>query len=177
MTIDIEILKFPIGPFVAPANITDDDLQNLIKIIEEAPAKYRDIAAGLTDADLQKTYREGSWNVQQLFNHVADMQLLHFFRMKKALTESDYKEITLVNMDGWAATADGRLSSVEDSLDMFESIGKRFVLLIRALTPDQQEITYYHPVRKTMLNQKQAVAMSAWHVRHHYEHLRIALGR
>ena len=177
MTIDIEILKFPIGPFVAPANITDDDLQNLIKIIEEAPAKYRDIAAGLTEADLQKTYREGSWNVQQLFNHVADMQLLHFFRMKKALTESDYKEITLVNMDGWAATADGRLSSVEDSLDMFESIGKRFVLLIRALTPDQQEITYYHPVRKTMLNQKQAVAMSAWHVRHHYEHLRIALGR
>ena len=177
MTIDIQILKFPIGPFVAPANITDDDLQNLIKIIEEAPAKYRDIAAGLTDADLQKTYREGSWNVQQLFNHVADMQLLHFFRMKKALTESDYKEITLVNMDGWAATADGRLSSVEDSLDMFESIGKRFVLLIRALTPDQQEITYYHPVRKTMLNQKQAVAMSAWHVRHHYEHLRIALGR
>ena len=177
MTIDIEILKFPIGPFVAPANITDDDLQNLIKIIEEAPAKYRDIAAGLTDADLQKTYREGSWNVQQLFNHVADMQLLHFFRMKKALTESDYKEITLVNMDGWAATADGRLSSVEDSLDMFESIGKRFVLLIRALTPDQQETTYYHPVRKTMLNQKQAVAMSAWHVRHHYEHLRIALGR
>ena len=177
MTIDIEILKFPIGPFVAPANITDDDLQNLIKIIEEAPAKYRNIAAGLTEADLQKTYREGSWNVQQLFNHVADMQLLHFFRMKKALTESDYKEITLVNMDGWAATADGRLSSVEDSLDMFESIGKRFVLLIRALTPDQQEITYYHPVRKTMLNQKQAVAMSAWYVRHHYEHLRIALGR
>ena len=177
MTVDINTLKFPIGPFVAPENISDEDFQSLINTIEEAPAKYRRIAEGLSSSDLQKTYRDGSWNVQQLFNHVADMQLLHFFRMKKALTENDYKEITLVNMDGWAATADGRLSSIEDALDMFESIGKRFVLLARSLTPQQQNITYYHPVRKIMLNQKQAVAMSAWHVRHHFEHLRIALGR
>jgi hypothetical protein len=175
-TDDLSKLKFPIGPFVAPENISNDEFQALIRIVEEAPAKYRAFARNLSPDDLKKTYRDGAWNVQQLYNHVADMQLLHFFRMKKALTETDYKEITLVSMDGWAKTADGLHSSIEDSLDMFESIAKRFVLLIRSLTPEQLEIAYYHPVRKTMLNQKQAVAMSAWHVRHHYEHLKIALG-
>lgn len=168
-------LKFPIGPFTAQEDISNADLDTLIKTIASAPAKYRNITKDLSEADLQKTYREGSWNVQQLVNHVADMQLLHFFRMKKALTEADYKELTLVNIDGWARTPDGLTSPIADSLDMFEAIGKRFVYLMRSLDEKQQDISYYHPVRKIMLDQKNAIAMSAWHVRHHLEHIRIAL--
>jgi hypothetical protein len=102
------------------------------------------------------------------------MQMLHFFRMKKALTEADYSA-TLVNMDGWASTADGVSSSISDSLDMFESITKRYVYLMRSLTEEQRNISYYHAVRKATFNQKQASAMSAWHVRHHLEHIKIAL--
>ena len=60
MTVDINTLKFPIGPFVAPENISDEDFQSLINTIEEAPAKYRRIAEGLSSSDLQKTYRDGS---------------------------------------------------------------------------------------------------------------------
>lgn len=170
-------LKYPIGPFVPPAIIDEQELGQLISTVESAPRIYSMVAADITTVDSAKCYREGSWNVRQLFNHVADMQMLHFFRMKKALTEPDYKEITLVNMDGWANTEDGRHSPIEDSLVMFEAVTRRYVLLMRSLTPDQQSIEYYHPVRKVMLNQKQAIAMSAWHVRHHREHLRIALGR
>ena len=168
-------LKFPIGPFVAPENATLQELKAFITTIESAPAKYREITANLSDADLKKTYRQGSWNIQQLVNHVADMQLLHFFRMKKALTESDYKEITLVNIEGWANTPDGLTSPVADSLEMFQGITRRFVHLMNSLNATQQEISYYHPVRKMMLTQKQAIAMSAWHVKHHFEHIRIAL--
>jgi hypothetical protein len=174
-TTNIDALKFPIGPFVSPQSIDKKELDELIRIIENAPAEYAKIAKSLTASDLKKTYREGSWNVQQLFAHVADMALLHFFRMKKALTESDYKEITLVSMDGWAATADGMNSSIEDSLVMFQSIVNRHLILMRSMTEEQQAISYYHPVRKITLNQKQAIAMSAWHVRHHLEHLKIAL--
>jgi hypothetical protein len=46
---------------------------------------------------------------------------------------------------------------------------------MRSLDPTQQEIAYYHPGRKITLNQKQAIAMTAWHVRHHLEHIKIAL--
>jgi DinB family. len=168
-------LKFPVGPFTMQENISNSELDGFFKTIASAPANYRNVTKDLTENDLQKTYREGSWNVQQLVNHVADMQLLHFFRMKKALTESDYKEITLVNIDGWANTSDGLNSSIADSLEMFEGITKRFVCLIKSLDEQQQQITYYHPVRKIMLNQKNAISMSAWHVRHHLEHIRIAL--
>jgi hypothetical protein len=168
-------LKFPIGPFTPQEHISQEELQAFIKTIESAPSIYRKLTAQLNAGDLKKTYREGSWNIQQLVNHVADMQMLHFFRMKKALTETDYKEITLVSMDGWAQTADGTGPLVAESLDMFESITRRFVYLMKSLDENQQHIAYYHPVRKIMLNQKQAISMSAWHVRHHVEHIKIAL--
>jgi hypothetical protein len=175
-TDQITQLKFPIGPFAPQQDISKQELDVFINTIESAPAKYRKLTENLLQNDLQKTYREGSWNIQQLVNHVADMQLLHFFRMKKALTEADYKEITQVSMDGWAKTADGLSSPIADSLQMFEGITKRFIYLMKSLNDKQHEIAYYHPVRKIMLNQKQAISMSAWHVRHHLEHIKIALG-
>lgn len=174
--VQINQLKYPVGPFAPKENISKSELDDFVQTLTAAPKKYAQLVRNLSDEDLKKTYREGAWNTQQLVNHVADMHLLHFFRMKKALTEPDYKEITLVNIDGWAHTSDGLTSPVEDSLHMFEGITKRFVYLIKSLNEQQQQIAYYHPVRKIMLNQKQAVSMSAWHVRHHLEHIRIALG-
>lgn len=173
--VQLNHLKFPIGPFAAKESITDAELESLIETIANAPAAYAKMTTALADSDLKKTYRHGAWNVQQLVNHVADMQMLHFFRMKKALTESDYKEITLVNVEGWAQTADALTSSVPDALLMFEGITKRFVYLMRTLTEKQKALTYYHPIRKTWLNQRNAIAMTAWHVKHHLEHIRIAL--
>lgn len=169
-------LKFPIGPFITQENINRSELDEFIQTVEAAPAKYRAAAKDLSETDLKKTYRDGAWNVQQLIHHVADMQMLHFFRMKKALTEPDYKEITMVNIEAWTKTADGLASPVADSLDMIEAISKRFVYLMRSLDEKQHEIAYYHPLRKIMLNQKQAIAMNAWHVNHHLEHIKIALG-
>jgi hypothetical protein len=160
---------------MAPENINPNELDAFIDTIEAAPAKYRMVAEHLSASELKKTYREGAWNIQQLVNHVADMQMLHFFRMKKALTETDYNEITMVNIQAWVNTADGLLSPVADSLDMIDGITKRFVFLMRSLDEKQHEIAYYHPVRKIMLNQKQAIAMTAWHVKHHLEHIKIAL--
>jgi len=170
----LALLKFPIGPFAAPEPIDKAALDELIATVAAAPARYRALTATLSGKDLQRTYREGSWNIQQLLAHVADMQMLHFFRMKKALTEPDYSA-TLVSMDGWASTADGLSSPVKDSLDMFEAITKRYVYLMQSLDEQQLDIAYYHAVRKATFNQRQAVAMSAWHVRHHLEHIKIAL--
>jgi uncharacterized damage-inducible protein DinB len=168
-------LKFPIGPFEAKAEINSHQLKEFVNTIAESPIAYRDITRNLTPDDFKKTYRDGAWNIEQLVNHVADMQMLHFFRMKKALTESDYKEITLVNIQAWAVAPDSLGYPIADSLTMLEGITKRFVHLIHSLNNDQLEIAYYHPVRKVTLNQKQAVSMTAWHVAHHLEHIKIAL--
>jgi hypothetical protein len=174
-TTDDTALKFPIGPFTPKPTITPADLDAMIGTIATAPARYRALTANLSPAELKKTYRTGSWNIQQLLAHVADMQMLHLFRMKKALTEPDYKELTLVSMDGWANTYDGVNSPIADSLDLFENLVKRFVFLAKSLTEEQLNVSYYHPVRKITLDQRQAIAMSEWHVKHHLEHIKIAL--
>lgn len=168
-------LKFPIGPFKAPDNIDGAELDSLVTTIDDAPAKYRALTQGLPDNDLAKSYRKGAWNIRQIVNHVADMQLLHLFRMKRAITEPDYDVITIVDQHAWALAPDGMNSPIDVSLDMFESLARRHVFLIRSLDEAQLEKTYFHPIRKISLNQKQAVAMSAWHVQHHLEHIRIAL--
>ncbi|GAB3659921.1 bacillithiol transferase BstA [Echinicola sediminis] len=173
---DLNRLKFPIGNFEKKESYSKDELNELININETAPGRYRNIVGKLNPIDLNKTYRDGSWNIQQLVHHVADIQLLHFLRMKKALTEPNYKEVTLIDMDGWAATADGADAPVEDSLMMFEGINKRYVFLLRSLDDAKLQIEYFHPVRKYTITQAQAIAMSAWHVDHHLAHIKIALG-
>ncbi|HYG39439.1 MAG TPA: DinB family protein [Cytophagales bacterium] len=172
----LDHLKFPIGPFLKKEHYAPEELSSLIGIVEAAPENYRTIIKGISSSDLTKTYREGSWNIRQLIHHVADIQLLHFLRMKKALTEPNYVEVTLINMDGWAVTADGLTAPIEDSLMMFEGITKRYVFLLRSLDEKAHEIKYYHPIRKFTINQAQAIGMSAWHVRHHLAHIKIALG-
>lgn len=169
-------LRYPIGPFVKKDRYPAEEINSMIAVIEEAPGRYSALVEGLAPDDLTKTYRPGSWNVQQLVHHVADIQLLHMLRMKKALTEPDYKEVTLIDMDGWAATPDGRDEPVSDSLLMLQGITKRYVFLLRSLKEDDLKITYYHPVRKYDINQAQAIAMSDWHLRHHLAHIELAVG-
>ncbi|MBN8826524.1 MULTISPECIES: DinB family protein [unclassified Spirosoma] len=167
--------RYPIGPFNLQSTYSTDELNTILSTIADSPAQYRAIASTLTPNDLTKTYREGSWTVQQLIHHVADIQFLHFFRMKKALTESDYTTVTLIDMDAWVNTPDATTAPIDDSIRMLEGITPRYVRLGETLTDTQQAIQYYHPVRQYWINQAQALAMSAWHLQHHLAHIRLAL--
>ena len=167
--------KFPIGPFISQPTYSPADLAALIGIIECSPAHYRQVVAQLSPADLTKIYREGSWTVRQIVHHVADIQLLHYLRMKKALTESDYTSLTLIDMNAWANTPDGATAPIEDSLLLLAGVTNRYVYLAKSLDEAQLAIQYYHPVRQFWLNQSQALALSAWHVQHHLAHITLAL--
>ncbi|WP_256010452.1 DinB family protein [Desertivirga xinjiangensis] len=174
-TFDLNVLKFPIGPFVKKDSYSREEMASMLETIREAPKEYRTVATNLSFEDLTKTYRPDSWNVRQLIHHVADIQLLHFFRMKKALTEPDYNEVTLINLDAWVNTADGNSEHIDDSIMMLEALTKRYVLLIQSLKDSDLKIEYFHPVRKFTVNQAQAIAMSAWHLKHHLAHIKLAV--
>lgn len=173
----LEELKFPTGPFVKKENYSVEEIGDLIKEIETAPELYGKLTEKLTEADLNKVYRPGSWNIRQLVHHVADIQMLFFLRTKRALTEKNENETTVILMDGWAETADGKSAPIMDSLQMLEGITKRYVYLLRSLSPEQLQKRYYHPVREYYISQAEAIAMSAWHLRHHYAHIQLALNR
>lgn len=167
--------KFPIGQLVLKESYSGEELEEFVRIIETIGVQYRSMVENLPDTELARTYREGSWNVRQLIHHVADMQYLHYFRMKKAITEADYKEVTLIDMNAWAATADSLTAPIAPSLFMLEGVLQRHSLLIRTLTEEQLSIRYFHPVRSIWFDQKQAIAMTVWHVRHHLAHIGLAL--
>jgi hypothetical protein len=169
-------LRYPIGGFKIQEAYTTAELSSLVEQIENAPQQYSKLVSNLTEENLGNQYREGSWTVRQLVHHVADIQLLHFLRMKKAVTEPNYDQTTLINMDGWAATVDGVSAPVEDSLLMLEGITRRYVCLARSLSEEQLSISYLHTVRQITFNQKQALAISAWHLNHHLAHIKLALG-
>ena len=143
-------------------------------VLQAIPAEYRLLVGSLSDAELAKTYREGSWNVRQLVHHVADIQYLHYFRIKKVLTEPDYRTQTIIDMNAWAVTPDSLTNPVSDSLQMLEGVTARYVNLARSLSEEQLALSYFHPLRQIWFNQKQTLAMSAWHVRHHLAHIRLA---
>lgn len=86
----LEQLKFPIGTFIKREEYSAEEISKMIEDIASVPLIYKKLAQSLTTGDLSKNYRAGSWNVQQLFHHVADIQLLHYLihylRMKRAVT-------------------------------------------------------------------------------------------
>lgn len=43
----------------------------------------------LSDEELSRTYRDGSWTVRQLVHHIADSQLNMYQRLKLALTDKN----------------------------------------------------------------------------------------
>jgi hypothetical protein len=169
--------KFPIGPFLKQEDYSKEELEIFIQNIEKAPAAYRQLVENLSEEELAKTYRDDSWNVRQIVHHVSDIQYLHYLRLKKALTEPENNEMVLIDMNAWAATPDSLSAPVADSLLSFEGTVKRYVFLARTLTEAQLSISYYHSARQVWFTQKDALAISNWHIHHHLGHLKWALGK
>jgi hypothetical protein len=61
--------QFPAGPFVPPETHGADDLEIWIAEVERAPARLRDAVSGLSDGQLDTTYR--SWTIRQIAHHLA----------------------------------------------------------------------------------------------------------
>lgn len=66
---------YPIGKFKFPEQVTPHQRAKAIVVIEQLPAQLGELVASFKDGDLNKTYREGGWNVRQIVHHVADSHM------------------------------------------------------------------------------------------------------
>jgi uncharacterized damage-inducible protein DinB len=171
----LEQIQYPNGKWVAKDQYSPEEIKQNIEEILIYPLKYRDLTENLSDDDLEKTYREGSWTIRQLVHHVADTHLWHFIRLKHALTEENPVGF-MANVNAFAALPDGNKAPVEDSLQMISSTHGRYGYLFAQLSESDYQRTYFHPFRQLSVNLPQAIDMVLWHAKHHYEHIRIALG-
>ena len=169
-----EHLRFPIGEFRRPTvPLSDADRMSLIADIEQLPAVLRSTVSGLTDAQLDTPYRPGGWTVRQVVHHVPDSHMNAYIRFKLAITE-DAPTIKPYAEDRWAQLPDSR-APIGVSLELLEAVHRRWVLVLRGMSSSDFAKEYNHPdMGRVALDA--ALALYAWHGRHHTGHVRLVTG-
>ncbi len=163
-------LRYPIGEFERPDQLSADERRTMIDTIAAAPSRMREAVSGLSDAQLDTPYRDGGWTVRQVIHHVPDSHLNAYVRLKLALTEDD-PAIRPYDEALWAALPDSKETPVEVSLTLLESLHARWVTLFRSMQEADFRRTLRHPEHSGILTLDWLVAMYAWHSRHHVAHI------
>jgi len=101
-------------------------------------------------------------------HHVADSHANSYVRFKLALTE-DWPTIKPYDEAAWAELLDSRLP-VEVSLNLIAALHARWVALVESLSVEDFARGYVHPEGGRQ-NLAQALALYAWHSRHHTAHI------
>jgi len=164
-------LRYPIGEFVVPETIDDRLLSGWIEDIARFPADLRAAVERIGPERLERTYRPGGWTARQVVHHVADSHLHSVVRFKWALTE-DRPTIKAYDEQKCAELADYR-EPVEPSLALLDAVHARWVLLLRALTPEQWDRDFVHPESGQVVPLRVQAAIYAWHGKHHLAHVEL----
>jgi uncharacterized damage-inducible protein DinB len=161
--------RYPIGKFEVEKEPTPAKRSRAIDEIESAPEKLRAAIAGLNDAQLDTPYREGGWTVRQLAHHVADSHMNANIRWRLALTENE-PTIKPYDEKDWAELPDAKSLPVKVSLDLLDTLHKRWVALIRETKESDFARTFRHP-EHGVRTIDWMLFLYAWHGRHHVAHV------
>ena len=161
-------LRYPIGRFAAPAALTPALREEFIETIRQLPARLRESVSGLSNAQLDTPYREGGWSPRQVVHHIADSHINCFIRFKLALTE-DFPTVKTYDEAAWARLADSAMPT-EPSLAMIDGMHTRWAALLESMSEADFERVFNHP-EKGRMTLSLALAMYAWHSRHHTAHI------
>ena len=169
-----EALRFPIGKFTKPEDITADHIKEWVEDIALFPSRLIRLTAKLSESDIEKTYREGSWTIRQVVHHCADSHMNSLVRFKWTLTE-DTPEIKAYYEDRWAVLADSKMP-LSISLTFLEALHQKWVYLLKSLDANDLKKSFIHPEHGKQFTLAENIGVYAWHCNHHLAHIRLALG-
>jgi len=72
--------------------------------------------------------------------------------------------------DRWAKWKDNQSTPIEASLQLLESLHRRWVYLLRSIGPDEWKRSFRHPEAGLVPLEKN-LAIYSWHGRHHVAHI------
>ena len=169
---DLIALRYPIGNFEYGKKYSLNDTRKHIKEIAELPKNLKKIVKKLRDGALDKTYRPHGWTARQVIHHLADSHMNAYIRMKLALTENT-PVIKPYEEQRWAEVEDGKHGSVKVSIKLLAALHHRWVDFLTLLSDEDLERGYFHPINKRTITLQEAIALYAWHCKHHFAHIRI----
>lgn len=165
-----EYLRYPIGRFECPDKVTESNIDAWISDLEALPGKLRGLVTGLTQEQLDTSYRSGGWTVRQVVHHIADSHHNSYTRFKWALTENE-PLIKVYQEKEWSSLHDAKTAPIELSLVYLDALHAKLVFLLKNLTQEELEKVYYHPEGNTRVSVAQNIGKYAWHGNHHMAHI------
>jgi len=169
-TIDIELLKYPIGKFISPLEFSKANLSLWIQTLEALPSRIEKEVNGLSKLQLDTPYREGGWTIRQVVFHLGDSHMNSYCRFKLAMTE-EQPEIRPYFEDRWAGLEDAKTAEVDESCEFLNALHVRWVRFLKNLEDADWARTFFHPETKKEFNLKTTLALYAWHSEHHLHHI------
>ncbi len=166
----LEKLKYPIGKPKIPSEISEDQLNDWIKIIEDFPSKLEKLVQDLDEKQLDTCYRENGWTIRQVIHHCADSHTNSYIRFKWTLTE-DKPIIKAYYEERWAALFDSKKAPISLSINLLKSLHAKWVYLLKGLNQNDFEKAFIHPESNATVSLAQNVGIYAWHCNHHYAHI------
>jgi len=155
---------FPAGSFQPIVQPTTAQRNALIEAIRTAPILISDAVDGLSDEQLDTSYR--NWTLRQIVHHVADSHAHCFLRYKLALTE-DTPTIKPYDEAVTAMLADSKQMPIDASLQMLDAVHARWTVLLESMTADHFERAFMHPEHGTFVTLNESLSYYPWHTQHH----------
>ena len=163
-------LRFPIGEFQKPANITSEHMREAIDVIEKFPAALKREVIDLSDEQLDTQYRPNGWTIRQVVHHCADSHMNSLTRFKLALTE-DTPTIRPYFEERWAELADTKNLEIAPSLGMLNGIHARWAVLLKSMSPEDLKRKWMHPEHGKEIALDENILSYSWHCNHHLAHI------
>ena len=165
---------FPIGKLKRPEEFTETVINKLIQDIRILPEHLKKVSKKIKHKkQLQYSYRDGGWTIEQIIHHTADSHMNAFIRFKLALTENN-PTIKPYNQDLWTETADVQLP-VKVAIRLLKALHAKWTILLENMDKNDFKRTYTHPEYKTTSTLQDALALYAWHGKHHVAQIEVAL--
>ncbi len=158
-------IRYPIGQFQWPSDVTPEQRAVSIKTIETLPAQVRQAVASVPAIHLDTPYREGGWSIRQMVHHIPESHMNSFIRFKLALTENE-PIIKPYDEAAWAGLVDSRTGPLDVSLDLLDALHRRWLILLRGMSDADYERGFRHP-EIGLVKLKSNLALYDWHSRHH----------
>lgn len=166
----MEQLRYPLGKFKAPEQISDAQINEWIAVLESLPNRLEGMVIGLSEKQLETPYRPGGWTVRQLVHHISDSHHNSYIRFKWALTE-DKPVIKPYDEKAWAELFDSRTAPIQMSLDHLRAIHTKLVFLLKGLSKEQLQRKFIHPDGNQESTLAENIGRYAWHSNHHFAHI------